>query len=148
MAKQAIQTLNINLDLLQETLDKSIDDYIFQVQIKAREFLARGIPEDEILKQLIDDVKNNTGEFKQLTGQIGTQLSKVIDQTAIDTSQLAVAGLSDNYRWDWEPGAEHCDTCSERNGQIKTWQEWQILGMPAAGTTICTIWCKCSLMPV
>lgn len=145
---EALLNLSVILKSLETSLNKGINDYIANVQIRAKDLLDRGIDPDEVQRILLEDVKNNSGEFKQLTGMIGGQLDKSIGQTAMDTAQQAVAELSDQYRWDWEPGAEHCDTCQQYNGKVKSYEEWSLIGLPGAGLTDCGIYCKCSLQPI
>jgi len=52
------------------------------------------------------------------------------------------------YKWVMNPGAKHCEGCSERNGQIKTLDEWYDIGVPGSGDTDCYYNCMCDLVPV
>jgi len=56
--------------------------------------------------------------------------------------------LSNLYQWQYNPGANHCDGCVERNGQIKTFEEWEDEGLPGSGCTNCYYNCLCDLVPV
>ena len=146
---KVVSTLETILANLEASLNKSVDDYVFATQIRAKDLLARGVSPEEVNRILLEDIKNNTGEFKQLTGTLGAQIDKALSQTSLDTANEAVRDLADRFRWDWEPSVvEHCDTCQEYNGQIKTYDEWTALGLPGAGLTDCTYWCRCTLTPV
>jgi hypothetical protein len=136
------------LQAIQGRLNSELQIYLIRIRQRSSEMLGAGIAPEEIRNTLIDDIKNKSGEFGQLTGALGTAVDKSINQTAIGASDEPIKGISDKFKWTWEPGAEHCDTCSERNGQVKTYDEWVSLGLPGAGTTVCTIYCKCALLPV
>lgn len=145
---QVVSTLSTILKTLELSTNKAIEDYLFAVRVRAQEQLDRGVPPDEVYKSLLQDIKDNSGEFKDLTGALGSQIDKALGQTAMDTSNEFISGLSDRYEWVWEPGAQHCDTCEEYNGQIKSYDEWEKIGLPGAGNTDCTVYCRCTLMPV
>ena len=141
-------TIETIIKSLEHSLNKSVDDYLVSVQAKARDMIARGIDPDTVRAMLLSDIQNNTGDFKQLTGNLGWQIDKALGQTASDMSNQVVKGLSNQFEWVWEPNAEHCETCDVRNGQIKSYDDWEQLGLPGAGTTKCTIYCQCTLIPV
>lgn len=65
-------------------------------------------------------------------------------------SQLSVfKGLGeDMYRWEYNPGANHCPGCIERNGKEKKLSEWVALGLPGTGSTECHSNCMCDLVEV
>lgn len=50
------------------------------------------------------------------------------------------------YQWVWNEEADHCRDCEERQGEVKTMEEWQYIGVPRAGTTQCRGNCKCNLV--
>jgi hypothetical protein len=141
-------TYQVIIQTLEQTLNKSIDDYVTAIQARAGDLIGRGVDPEEVKRMLLTDVTNGTGEFQALQGVIGSQIDKALGQTAMDVSNEAVQDLADQFEWLWEPNAKHCDTCQERNGEVKTYDEWIALGLPGAGTTDCTYWCKCTLNPV
>lgn len=52
------------------------------------------------------------------------------------------------YEWVAKKGARHCPDCLSRDGDIETWDVWQMLGPPAAGGTLCLSNCRCRLVEV
>ena len=40
-----------------------------------------------------------------------------------------------------------CPDCSKRVGEIRTFQEWLSLGLPATGWSICREFCYCQIIP-
>ena len=145
---KVVSTLETILDNLELSLNKAVDDYVFVAQTRSKELLARGVSPEEVNRILLADIKNNAGEFKKLTGTLGAQIDKALGQTAMDTSNEAVRDVADQFEWTWEPQADHCATCEEYNGQVKSYDEWEALGLPGAGLTDCGVYCKCTLMPI
>ena len=40
-----------------------------------------------------------------------------------------------------------CGDCTARIGQVKSWEEWESLGLPASGFSVCKEFCYCQLVP-
>ena len=135
------------LTQLEDKLHLELDDYFDKIRQRATDLISQGVNQEEIRKVLIKDIANGTGEFGQLKGSIGSVIDKGIYQVSNLASDESIKELSNKFKWIWEPGAEHCDTCTERNGQVKTYDEWMGLGLPGTGITDCTIYCKCTLVP-
>lgn len=152
MAKQV--NINITFDateLLQQLEDKlktELNSYFKQIRERSNDLLNQGVDAEQIRKVLLKDIEDGVGEFGKLKGSMGSIVDKGIFQVSNLASDDPIKELSDQFEWMEEPGAEHCDTCTERSGQIKTYDEWKALGLPGAGTTKCGIYCKCTLMPV
>ena len=51
---------------------------------------------------------------------------------------------NDRYMWKTRSG-NSCPSCRQRSGQIKTYAEWQRLGLPKSTRLICSAHCKCYL---
>jgi hypothetical protein len=141
-------TYQVIIQTLEQSLNRSIDDYVTAVQTRAGDLISRGVSPEEVKKMLLADVKNGAGDFQALQGVIGSQIDKALGQTAMDVSNEAIKDLADQFEWLWEPNAKHCDTCQERNGEVKSYDEWEALGLPGVGTTDCGVYCKCTLVPV
>ena len=56
--------------------------------------------------------------------------------------------LSNLYQWQYNPGAKHCEVCTELNGQIKSLEEWQTDGLPGRRQEGCYANCCCDLVRV
>lgn len=65
------------------------------------------------------------------------------------TQFIAETSTSDTeYEWIAKKGARHCPDCLSRDGDIETWEVWQMLGPPCAGGTLCLSNCRCRLVEV
>ena len=39
-----------------------------------------------------------------------------------------------------------CVDCQDRIGEVRTWNEWEALGLPASGFSVCKEFCYCQLV--
>ncbi len=85
-----------------------------------------------------------TGAFEVLKN-IKSGLTSWIGVTT-DKTFYTTQGIKNNTMMTWviESG-NPCPDCIDRNGQVKTFQEWVGLGLPREGATICGAYCKCEL---
>ena len=58
-----------------------------------------------------------------------------------------IYGDSLKFKWISVGSPKICKDCEERVGEIKTWDEWQELGVPASGFSVCKEYCYCQLIP-
>ena len=96
--------------------------------------------------------------YKEMLSKDGGTLAKLENSEANDlwdfmkgaSQDTVFSDLDDDkmYKWVMNPGAKHCEGCSERNGQIKTLDEWYDIGIPGSGDTDCYYNCMCDLVLV
>jgi len=96
--------------------------------------------------------------YKEMLSKDGGTLAKLENSEANDlwdfmkgaSQDTVFSDLDDDkmYKWVMNPGAKHCDECSDRNGQIKTLDEWYDIGIPGSGDTDCYYNCMCDLVLV
>lgn len=140
----------ISVSNLETRLQFALETYLARIRQRATELTGAGVNVDEVQRILLQDIENQTGEFSQLVGDIGLNIDRSIFQVSSDVSIEMVREVSDQFKWELEPSAEHCDTCLERsNMKAQSMEFWENIGLPGSGTTtICGIYCKCSLEPV
>ena len=66
-----------------------------------------------------------------------------------DVGELAEQGLSGKWRWvavTLGTATKTCPDCLDRHNQSKTWNEWEIEGLPRTNATVCEQWCQCVLV--
>ena len=107
--------------------------------------LLSGASPESIEAQLQDDLVNG--------GRIFGGFKNAIKSTAIgSTNRVRDVGYysefetTKNYRWS-AVLVNTCPDCLERHNQVKTWEEWEIEGLPRTGATVCREYCHCALIP-
>ena len=134
--------------LLWATLGISFGIDIFLTRIEREITLLRnaGISESGIINILGNDFTTNGrifGEFRN-TVKRGV-VSSVMQASRI--GQDRVYGDSVNMRWVSVGTPKICVDCSSRIGEIRSWNEWEALGLPASGFSVCKEFCYCQLVP-
>ena len=61
--------------------------------------------------------------------------------------QDAIYGDSVKFRWVSVGSPNICDDCSSRIDEVLPWSEWESLGLPASGFSVCKENCYCQLIP-
>lgn len=76
-------------------------------------------------------VKNITKNGVEFAANSGSR--EVYDEAGIE-----------KFRWN-TAGGKICDDCLERDGQVETWEYWEMVGLPKSGFSICQDDCRCIL---
>lgn len=63
-----------------------------------------------------------------------------------DVGALAEMGVETLYRW-VAVLVNTCPDCVGRHGRTMLWDEWEEIGLPRTGATVCKESCKCVLIP-
>ena len=61
--------------------------------------------------------------------------------------QDAIYGDSVNFRWVSVGSPNVCPDCEERIDQVSAWNDWESVGVPASGFSVCKENCYCQLIP-
>lgn len=107
--------------------------------------LAKGDTNEQIRKDLLDDLDKGGpifGNFKESL------------QPTFPNSKRRFGDPKTNSNGEWLykwsalnlPKRPSCPDCLERNGQSKTMDEWEKLGLPRTGKTRCKKDCKCVII--
>jgi len=139
-------TMNTRFELLLEEINFGRLEFLDSFYTRMHELTEQGLDEEEIIKILYNEIVEN----KKLINLENKEATYLLDFFK-STSQYTVwSSLDENtlYEWVWTPGAAHCEGCRERNGQIKTFDEWDALGLPGSGSTDCQDNCLCDLEEV
>jgi hypothetical protein len=138
--------LNTKFQMFFEEIDFGRLEFLDSVDIIIKQMQELGISDDEIVKNLYNEMVNNNGLVK-LQNKEANSLWDFFKST----SQYTVwSSLDDNtlYRWTMTPGVEHCNVCSELNGQVKTLEKWEQEGLPGNRNAGCYANCLCDLIEV
>ena len=134
--------------LLWATLGISFAIDIFATEIEREIALLRnaGIRNDEILRILGNDLSTNGRIFGRLRNNIKRGIVSAVMQ-ASRIGQDRVYGDSVKMRWIAVGTPRICVDCEARVGQVRSWEEWEVLGLPASGFSVCKEFCYCQLVP-
>ena len=111
--------------------------------IKSRFLL--GSTAKEIEEMLLDDLNNNGRIFSEFRRAIKSTARGSINRVR-DIGYFSGEGVDRNYRWS-AVLVKTCPDCLERHGQVKTWEDWEKIGLPRTGSTVCRENCHCILVP-
>lgn len=110
--------------------------------------LRAGTGAAEIKATLLRDLR----EGGQIFGSFRSQFKATVKNEVADTNRKVQFQLQREdgvklYSWTLDPGASHCDDCINRSEmEPMTMKEWEVVGTPDAGMTICGDRCRCRLI--
>ena len=134
--------------LLWATLGVSFGIDIFITRLEREVALLRnaGITDAAILDILGNDLAANGRIF----GEFRNTIKRGIVSSTMQASRVGsdrVYGGSVAMRWVSVGTPKICIDCTPRIGEIKSWDEWEALGLPASGFSVCKEFCYCQLVP-
>lgn len=146
-------------------LERFADDVIgaLQVNIRAKaaktaitlsEYVealrARGVADSVIRQGLDDDLTNGGRIFGEFFRGISMDVTGRIGELTRGAATIR-AGVQpdDNMTWvaiSMTEGDKACPDCTPRHGEVDTYQNWMLRGLPKTGWSVCRTHCKCVLM--
>ena len=105
-----------------------------------------GLGDSAIIQILSDDLRTGGRIFGEFRNTIRRGIVGGIMQ-GFRVGQDNIYGDNVMMRWVSVGSPRICDDCSERIGEIDTWENWQALGLPASGFSVCKENCYCQLVP-
>ena len=134
--------------LLWATLGISFGIDIFLTRLEREIAVLRnaGIAESAIIDILGNDFANNGRIF----GEFRNTVKRGIVSSVMQASRVGadrVYGDRMMFRWVSVGTPKICGDCTARIGQVRSWEEWESLGFPASGFSVCKEFCYCQLVP-
>ena len=134
--------------LLWATLGVSFGIDIFITRLEREVALLRnaGITDAAILDILGNDLATNGRIF----GEFRNTIKRGIVSATMQASRVGsdrVYGDSVAMRWVSVGTPKICVDCTPRIGEVRSWEEWESLGLPASGFSVCKEFCYCQLVP-
>ena len=127
-------------------LSFGIDIFVSRLSREIEVLRGAGLTEAAILGTLAGDLSSHGrifGEFRNAIKRaavLGVMQGFRVGQDNIYGDQL-------EFKWISVGSPKICDDCEDRVGKIKTWDEWQKIGVPASGFSVCKENCYCQLVP-
>ena len=78
---------------------------------------------------------------------LGRTVSNTVEEAGGVASRalLEEAGVEE---WQWQTaGVNVCPDCKPRNGDVRTLDQWRLVGLPKSGFSVCGHSCQCTLVP-
>jgi len=134
--------------LLWATLGVSYGIDIFITRLEREIALLRnaGVTDGAILDILGNDLAANGRIF----GEFRNTIKRGIVSAIMQASRLGadrVYGDSMMFRWVSVGTPKICGDCTARIGEVRSWEEWESLGFPASGFSVCKEFCYCQIVP-
>ena len=134
--------------LLWATLGISFGIDVFVTRIEREIALLRnaGVSNAAIVNILGNDLATGGRIFGEFRNTVKRGIVSAVMQ-ASRMGQDRIYGDSVKLRWVSVGTPKICLDCQSRIGQVKTWSEWEAIGLPASGFSICKEYCYCQLIP-
>jgi len=106
--------------------------------------LLQGASAESIREALLTDLNEGGRMFSEFRRSIRSTAVGSVNRVS-DAGLYSEWGVDREYRWS-AVLINTCDDCLSRHGIAKTWDEWESLGLPRSGSTICRSNCHCQLL--
>lgn len=143
---QALEEGDENV-ILWVTLGVSYAIDVFATEVEREVAILRnaGIGNQGIADTIRNDLLNNGRVFGKFSNNIKRGIVSGVMQ-ANRIGQSEVYGDSVNFRWVSVGSPKICVDCQERIGEVATLDQWEVIGLPATGFSICKEFCYCQLV--
>ena len=129
-----------------------LDVAVFTAQLTSsiQRLQFEGLTNPQIKERIRTQYNNRTGAFTALYNsttdviRYGIREGSRIGMMAVYNQ---VVGGNADYRWVVARGVKHCEDCEDRSGEVRPFEEWVALGLPASGWSRCNFRCYCTLDP-
>ena len=142
----------VDLNRLEIIIGAQMENAVLQLlgdlETRLATMIAGGMSEDAALVVLAEDLKTGGvtfGTYRNRVKRLAVNAVRGATNEAIFNA-YDDAGLN-NMRWVTVSG-NPCPQCSDRQGEINTFDFWENVGLPKSGFSVCGDNCRCILIPV
>jgi len=105
-----------------------------------------GMSKEAIKEALIRDLHEGGQLFGDFRKQFKANMKWGLEETARKEFEKGLDKVNGMWEWLGIADSKICPDCSERNAMSpKLWQEWEAMGLPGGGSTICGSNCRCRM---
>ncbi|RLC34040.1 hypothetical protein DRH14_03810 [Candidatus Shapirobacteria bacterium] len=133
-----IETMRILLLAKSSRTAITLEEYV-----KVRTLQGTGL--DVIKQDLLTDLREGGRIFGEFRNSVKATAAGSINRLR-DDAEFSEIGVDLKYRWS-AVLVNTCSDCLERHGTVAEWDEWEVIGLPRSGSTVCRENCKCVLLP-
>jgi|TARA_B100000519_G_scaffold115198_1_gene99563 hypothetical protein len=127
-------------------LSFGIDIFVSRINREIEVLRGAGLDDRTIVATLDNDLSTNGRIFGELRNNIKRAIVLGVMQ-GFRVGQDNIYGDNVRFRWVSVGSPRICPDCQERVGSVRTWDEWERLGVPASGFSVCKEYCYCQLVP-
>lgn len=130
----------------------AVESLITNMLTTIRDQRTSGIADSVIATGLQTSFGDNAGGLGVLRAAIRERAQAVQQhaygrgQFQAETARVGGDPAKQPYMWN-AVGRMTCVDCTQRHGRVRTYEEWQKLGLPGRAPTKCRFRCRCVLMP-
>lgn len=111
---------------------------------------ASGVADSVIRKNLDDDLTNGGRIFGEFFNGLGMDIKGRMGELTRGASGIR-SGFTESDMLTWvsvsmTDGDKACPDCEPRHGEVDTYQNWILRGLPKTGWSVCRTHCKCILL--
>ena len=122
-----------------ESFALNVDKYVTQLR-------SNGINDETIEEQLTKDMEEGGKIFGLLKNAIKASVVLGIAQAA-RFGQYEEFDMDQDFTWITVAGHRICSDCEERAGETLPFSDWELIGLPGSGWSLCGSFCYCVLDP-
>ena len=134
--------------LLWATLGISFGIDVFITKLEREIALLRNAGVSEAA--IVDILGNDLATGGRIFGEFRNTIKRGIVSATMHASRVGqdrVYGDSVDMQWVSVGSPRICVDCEPRIGEVRTWDEWEVAGLPASGFSVCKEFCYCQLIP-
>ena len=144
--KKISKELEKILEFTSKRLSDATETFTQELRREIRALKQAGIGEREIFRIISADFDRRGPIFGRFVNNVKRGIVSGAMQ-AYRVGQDRIYGDSVKMKWVSVGSPRICIDCKERIGRIKTWNEWESVGLPASGFSVCKGYCYCQLIP-
>ena len=106
-----------------------------------------GMSDNSVRNLLLADLKNGGPIFGTYRNSIKNTTGNAVQMASTEASRSVFESRGvREYSW-ITGGGNTCPDCKPRHGQKSTYEQWQLVGHPRSGFSVCGFHCGCTLVP-
>ena len=140
---------NVEFLLTDALITMGYDSAVFSAELNKEivRMRSNGMSDEAVEEALKSDLDTNGRIFGKLKNSTKAALIGSINQLAKLGQYEAYDLDQDLFTWVTVKGHKVCADCVSRAGQTRTFSDWEELGLPGSGWSICKEYCYCVLDP-
>ena len=134
--------------IIELQLSGAVQRTVVDIETLIAQMRVAGATDNVIREVLMNDLESGGRIFGGLRSQFrATGDFGVLQMSNIGSAYAMTSEGLTEFQWQ-TAGNRICDDCKGRSGDSRSWQEWEMVGLPGTGWSVCGSHCKCTLVPI